>query len=112
MNIEKKEHKLILWELFFEERDTMQGKKVMPKDFPLEDLAAAGFAKKRLKFELLDKEKETYGWLDGVLEFPPDEVVVLKKLFDEKKKWSVDASETVAELKAIFSPPKEPKATA
>ena len=39
---------------------------------------------------------------DDEVEMTVSEASVLKKLFDEKKKWAADEAEDVAELQALF----------
>jgi hypothetical protein len=93
--------KEVLLSLFYTEKQTMQGTTMISKEFPLEDLMSAGSAKKKLMPKIKDNKAF---WEEKEIEFTPSEIVVLKKLFDEKKTWSVDAATIVQELKNIFNP--------
>ena len=78
-------------------------KKVMPKTEPLLDdkgvqvTTGEGLVMSRITFE--DSEKD--------IEFTPSEIVILKRMFDEKKDWSTEITEPLQQLKDIFYPPKK-----
>lgn len=111
MKIFKGVHKSILYYLFYEEKNNpMTGQPgLMPKEFPLVDeLIAAGNAKLKIapKVENIDNGRVKITFEEGEVEFTPSEIVILKKLFDSKKKWSVDQFKEIEELNLLFYPEK------
>ncbi len=101
MKITAAGQKEVLLSLFYGEKQTMKGIQMLPREFPLEELMPASSAKRKLMPIIQDKKAF---WEEGEIEFVPAEVVVLKKIFDEKKSWNVDAATIIQELKDIFNP--------
>ena len=100
MKISKKAQKDLLLSLFYEERNTVQGLKMVQKEFPHEELMEACSAKKKVMPDFVGEEAL---FNDTEVEFTPAEIVVLKKLFDAKKNWMVDLAPIVQEIKEKFN---------
>lgn len=107
MKITTGAQKSILCELFFQPNPHQSQQDPRPFtsiDLPIEEYFDGYSAKKKVMFKIVD-EKAVFE--DGEVEFTPGEIVLLKRLWDEKKKWSLDLNaEIVGELKNIFYPAK------
>lgn len=101
MKISVPNQKEVLVSLFYEEKETNQGKRLMPREFSLEELMAAASAKSKIMFKV---ENGQAVWDESEVEFTPAEIVILKTLFDSKKTWSVEVAKTINDLKNIFNP--------
>lgn len=102
MKIQTKQHKLLIFQLFMEEKTNQMGQtEIVPRNFPLEQLADAGSAKNKVMSKV---DGNVVQFEDGEVVFNPSEVVIVKKLFDEKKQWSVNDAEQVMLLKDIIYP--------
>lgn len=107
MKISQPEHKTILLNSFYVKLDGQyrDGKPVYnPVVFPVEKLAAAGSAKKKLVDSFKDGKLN-----DEELEFTPSEVSILKDGFDRMlaEGFSADESEKALSLKSVFDGIKE-----
>jgi hypothetical protein len=105
MKITTGAQKSILCELFFvanPRQSSQDPRPLVGREFPMEEFFDAASAKKKVMFKILDGK---IIFEDREEEFTPSEVVILKKLWDEKKTWSSDLDPTVVgELKNIFYP--------
>ena len=130
MKISKGVHKQFLLDLFVQPHPHVSGQ-IIAKEFSLEDLFDASSAKKKIaplireatdeeiniylkgqkvsdeEMNNLRKNLKTTIFKDEEVEFTPSEIVILKKLFDSKKTWSVEQADIVKELKDIFYPEKK-----
>ncbi len=88
-------------------------RKLLQPTRPLTETEFANFIKGNARVYTEDEQVElkkslgvNLNYDNSEIEFNPDEIVILKDLFDAKKKWSSDLDLVVLELKDIFSPPK------
>jgi hypothetical protein len=91
MKITKKEHKALIYTMFFREE---QGQ-VRPVNFAIDKLVDASSAAKKVK----PKDSK---FIDGEVEFTADEWVILKELFEAKTEWAWGDADSVVELKELF----------
>ena len=101
MKITKVEHKGLLNLLFIEESSFLVGgePRIQQKSFPLNKLADAGSAYKKI---IDTADHKTGKFKEDQIEFTPSEIAILKELFDAKTDWKVGDAEFVLELKDIF----------
>lgn len=106
MYITQPQHKSLIWMSFFEESNQTNpenGRKLLqPINFQLEKLVDASNVKKKLKTSSDDK---TGAFDESKVEFTPNEVVIIKELFDKKaaKGFVVDDADYVLSLANIFN---------
>ena len=111
MRLHKATHKAVLSRLFFDISINEKGLPVaQPKQFTFVTLQDAASAYKKI----LEGSKNTpqkindtdtvmfTEYADKEIEFTPAEVVLLKQLFDEQEKWTIDQAAAVQELKELF----------
>ena len=111
MKIVQAGHKKVLFDLFFELAGrTAQGAPAYEgRKFPIDKLADAASAAKKLtkgSTPILDDKGNPTGslMLSGTaVEFSPNEVSLLKELFDGRTEWPFGEADTVLALKNIFA---------
>lgn len=99
MKIYKKEHKSILNTLFF--HPIVPGQPVKQKNFPLDQLGAAGSAFTKIRD---GADEKTGVFNQEEISFDLNEILVLKRLFDEASQEGFGAADAqfVLELKDKF----------
>src|SRR3990172_11814422 len=110
MKMIKATQKAVLSRLFFDISTNDKGLPVaQPKQFTFVTLQDAASAYKKI-LEGSTNKTEKIGnetiilteYSDKEIEFTPAEVVLLKQLFDEQEKWTIDQAAAVQELKKLF----------
>ena len=112
MKIEEAGQKVVLYNLFYEVvGHTSLGEPVVkPRQFHIEKLLEASSVCKKLLVGVT-REGTMLRFAEGEVSFTPNEVALLKGLFDENSdRWDISSAEAVLSLDALFKG-KKPKAT-
>lgn len=110
MKITEAGQKVVLYNLFYEVAGHLPtGEPVIrPKQFPIEKLLDASSVCKKL-LGGVKREDALLRFAEGEVSFTPNEVALLKGLFDEKgDTWDVTSADAVLSLDALFKG-KKPK---
>lgn len=111
MKISNPIHKSILHQLFFNidvNKKTDDGRMIVThKEFQFPDVVQATTAFQKLEGSL--NEKKIFNSED--IEFTPQEIIILNKLFKAKKTWNVTVGLQIQELHDIFNGKKEVPST-